>query len=155
MRSLTKVSDMVNRESSNFGSTVTRQGSHVCGQVRPGRYLSTVQLTIACWNVRNLSIKTTPKSSQPRKSAVIDRELACLNIDIATLSETWLCDSGSIKEDSYTLFWCGCPESDRPMRSCGIAVKNDLLPTMDHPTFISPRLMKTRFLLVDLHMLLL
>ena len=70
-----------------------------------------------------------------------------IDIHVATLSETWLCDSGSIKEDSYTLFWCGYPESDRPMHGCGIAVKNYLFPTTDQPTFISPRLMKTRFLL--------
>ena len=42
-----------------------------------------------------------------RKTAVIDRELHRLNIDIAALQETRLADSGSLKEEHYTFFWHG------------------------------------------------
>ena len=39
-----------------------------------------------------------------RKTAVIDRELKRLKIDIACLQETRLPDSGSLKETNYTFF---------------------------------------------------
>ena len=47
-----------------------------------------------------------------RKTAVIDRELARLNIDIACLQETRLADSGSIREANYTFFWQGLSQDD-------------------------------------------
>ena len=47
-----------------------------------------------------------------RKTAIIDRELAKRNIDIAALQETRLAASGSLKEKDYTFFWQGL-ESDQ------------------------------------------
>ena len=40
-----------------------------------------------------------------RKTAVIDRELHRLNIDIAALQETRLPETGSLKEEHYTFFF--------------------------------------------------
>ena len=40
-----------------------------------------------------------------RKTAVIDYELRRLNVDFATLQETRLADSGTLKEKDYTFFW--------------------------------------------------
>ena len=40
--------------------------------------------------------------SDARKTAVIDKELARLGVDIATLQETRLADSGTLKEQDYT-----------------------------------------------------
>ena len=42
-----------------------------------------------------------------RKTAVIDAELARLNVDIAALQETRLPDDGSVQEKHYTFFWKG------------------------------------------------
>ncbi|XP_076030439.1 uncharacterized protein LOC143018741 [Oratosquilla oratoria] len=42
-----------------------------------------------------------------RKTAIINRELERLNIDIAALQETRLPSSGSLREQDYTFFWQG------------------------------------------------
>ncbi len=80
-------------------------------------------------------------NSAPRKSAIIDCELACLRVDIAAISETWLLGSGSVRERKYTIFWCGYPDDHHPMHGVGFAVRNTLLSTVSQPTACSPRLM--------------
>ena len=45
--------------------------------------------------------------SDSRKTAVINNELLRLNVDIATLQETRLADSGVLKEKDYTFYWQG------------------------------------------------
>ena len=45
-----------------------------------------------------------------RRSALVARELARLDIDIAALSEVRFAEQGSLREDEaegYTLFWSG------------------------------------------------
>ena len=44
-----------------------------------------------------------------RRSALVARELARLDIDIAAVSEVHFVEQGSLKEDvaGYTLFWSG------------------------------------------------
>ena len=42
-----------------------------------------------------------------RETAVINNDLRRLDVDIATLQETWLADSGTLKEKDYTFFWLG------------------------------------------------
>lgn len=44
---------------------------------------------------------------EARKTTVIEKELARLNIHIACLQETCLADSGSIREANYTFYWQG------------------------------------------------
>ena len=48
-----------------------------------------------------------------RKTAVIDLELQCLNIDIAALQETRLAESGSLTEANYTFLWQGKKADER------------------------------------------
>ena len=43
--------------------------------------------------------------SDARKTAVINNELKRLNVDIATMQETWLANAGTLKERDYTFFW--------------------------------------------------
>ncbi|XP_046998266.1 uncharacterized protein LOC124613594 [Schistocerca americana] len=62
-----------------------------------------------------------------RKTAVIDRELHRLNVDIAGLQETRLPDAGSIREDNYTFFWQGKSQDEPRLHGVGFAVKNALL----------------------------
>ena len=51
-----------------------------------------------------------------RKTAVINNELKRLNVDIATLQETRLADSGTVKENYYTFVWEGKGPDER--RDC-------------------------------------
>ena len=47
-----------------------------------------------------------------RKTAIINKELARLNIDVACLQETRLADSGSIMERDYNFFWQGLSKDE-------------------------------------------
>ncbi|KAG6937221.1 craniofacial development protein 2, partial [Chelydra serpentina] len=65
--------------------------------------------------------------SDVRKTAVINDELAQLQIDIVALQETRLPDAGTLREKNYTFFWQG--KSAEEIRECGVgfAVRNSLL----------------------------
>ena len=65
-----------------------------------------------------------------RKTAVINDELRRLNADIATLQETRLADSGTLKD--YTFFWQGRGSDESTEHGVGFAVRNSLL-RMDEP----------------------
>ena len=47
-----------------------------------------------------------------RKTAIINKELTRLNIDVACLQETRLADSGSLRELTYTFFWQGLSQDE-------------------------------------------
>ncbi|XP_068684158.1 uncharacterized protein [Montipora capricornis] len=75
----------------------------------------TPALRIAGWKVRTVRPGATNDLQQlndARKTAVIDRELQRLSIDIACLQETRLPDSGFMKEANYTFFWQGRPTGE-------------------------------------------
>ena len=63
-----------------------------------------------------------------RKTAIINKELARLNIDVACLQETRLADSGSLMERDYTFFWQGLSQ-DEPRQY----VRNSLIATTKTP----------------------
>ena len=42
-----------------------------------------------------------------KETSVINNDLRRLDVDIATLQETRLADSGTLKEKDYTFFWLG------------------------------------------------
>ena len=84
--------------------------------------------------------------SDARKTAVIDRELLRLNIDIAALQETRLPSNGSLKEANYTFFWQGLEPTERRLHGVGFAVRNSLLPTMEAPSKETERMLSLRFL---------
>lgn len=65
--------------------------------------------------------------SDSRKTAIINDELRRLNVDIATLQETRLADSGRLKEKDYTFFWQGKSPNVPRQHGVGFAVKNNLL----------------------------
>jgi exonuclease III len=48
-----------------------------------------------------------------RRSALVDKELHCHNINIAALQETRLQGQGQLKEEHYTFFWVGKNEGRR------------------------------------------
>lgn len=66
-----------------------------------------------------------------RKTAIINKELTRLNIDVACLQETRLADSGSLRESDYTFFWQGLSQDEPRQHVVGFAVRNSLLPTTE------------------------
>lgn len=67
-------------------------------------------LKLGCWNVRTMLMglsEDLQDVSDSRKTAVINDELRRLHVDITTLQETRLADSGTLREKDYTFFWQG------------------------------------------------
>ncbi|CAE1163801.1 unnamed protein product [Acanthosepion pharaonis] len=81
-----------------------------------------------------------------RKTAVKDRELSRLGIDIACLQETRLADSGSIREANYTFFWQGLHQDDPRQHGVGFAVNNSLIPAIVPPIGGSEKILALRLL---------
>ncbi|KAK2555651.1 Craniofacial development protein 2 [Acropora cervicornis] len=79
-----------------------------------------------------------------RKTAVINKELARLNIDVACLQETRLPDGGSLRETDYTFFWKGLSQDEPRQHGVGFAVRNSLLASVETPTGGSSRLLVLR-----------
>ncbi len=67
-------------------------------------------LRLASWKVRTMCPSHSDELQQvddARKTAVINRELKRLDIDIAALQKTKLPSNGSLREQDYTFFWQG------------------------------------------------
>eukprot|EP00057_Strongylocentrotus_purpuratus_P009763 XP_011664237.1 PREDICTED: uncharacterized protein LOC100887870 [Strongylocentrotus purpuratus] len=79
-----------------------------------------------------------------RKTAIIDRELKRLNIDIAALKETRLSSDGSIREEDYTIFWQGREPQERRQHGVGFAVRNSLLSSIEPPSRGTERILSLR-----------
>ena len=77
------------------------------------------QLRLATWNVRTMCPgldEDLQKVTNARKTAIIDRELSRLNLDIVALQETRLSSFGSLKEKNYTFFWQGLEPEEHSWR---------------------------------------
>ena len=79
-----------------------------------------------------------------RKTTVIDDELKRLNVDIATLQETRLADSGTMKEKDYTFFWQGKRSNEPREHGVVFAVRNSLLRMVEPGSGGSERLLTLR-----------
>lgn len=75
-----------------------------------------------------------------RKTAIINKELARLNIDVACLQETWLADSGSLMERDYAFFWQGLTQDEPRHYGIGFVVRNSLIATTETPSGGSSRI---------------
>ena len=82
--------------------------------------------------------------SDARKTAVIDKELARLGVDIATLQETRLADSGTLREKDYTFYWQGKSSEEPREHGVGFAVKNTLLKMVEPGSNGSARILTLR-----------
>ena len=104
-------------------------------------------LRIASWNVRTMCpglSSDLQAIDDARKTPIINKELAHLNINVACLQETRLPDSGSLRETDNTFFWKG-PSQDEPRQhGVGFAVWNALLASVETPTGGSSRLLVLR-----------
>ena len=68
-----------------------------------------------------------------RRTAVIDRELSRLQMDIVALQETRLPETGSVRERNFTLFWQGKPSDEVREHGVGFAVRNKLFGSITPP----------------------
>ena len=93
----------------------------------------------------------TANSDRPeRRSALVCRELARFNIDVAALNETKLADEGNIQETAAedTIFWIGKTTDEPRIHGVGFAIKTRLVEQFNlAPTEINERLMTLRILL--------
>ena len=103
-------------------------------QIRNQERNLNIHLRLGSWNVRTMCPGFTAdpdcnlqRQGATRKTALIDRELAKLAVDVAALQETRLAESGSIKEQNYTFFWMGKAEDEHRTHGVGFAVSNKLV----------------------------
>ncbi|PZC80141.1 hypothetical protein B5X24_HaOG215363 [Helicoverpa armigera] len=98
--------------------------------------------------LRILAIKALRRwDAGERKTALIARELARYNIDIAAISETHLSDTGELCEQlgGYTYYWSGRPASERAGSGVGFAIRNGLVRDLSElPKGVNDRLMTLR-----------
>ena len=79
-----------------------------------------------------------------RKTAIINKELARLNIDVACLQETRLADSSSLRESDYTFYWQGLSHDEPRQHGVGFAIRNSLITTTEPPTGGTERILTLR-----------
>ncbi|XP_068760068.1 craniofacial development protein 2-like [Montipora capricornis] len=87
-----------------------------------------------------------------RRSALVARELARLNIDIAAVSEVRFAEQGSLTEQGagYTLYWSGKAKDDRRLSGVGFMITNSIISRLDSlPVGHSYRLMSLRLPLLE------
>ncbi|XP_067839378.1 uncharacterized protein [Heptranchias perlo] len=118
-------------------------------------------MNFGTWNVR--TFMDNPNSDRPeRRTAIIEREFRCDNIDIAALApwcHTWsnaalmsraVTLTSPLKEQGsgYTFFWKGKPEEEHHLYGIGFAVKNKLVGRLNEsPCGVNERLMTLRLTL--------
>ena len=104
-------------------------------------------LKLGCWNVRTMMTVLSASLQDikdSRKTAIINDKLKRLNVDIATLQETRLADSGTLKEKDYTFFWQGKRSNESREHGVGFAVRNSLLRMVEPDSGGSERLLTLR-----------
>ena len=98
------------------------------------------------WNVRTLLLS---KSAAASPSAILDRELDRLGVDIAALSETRILGYSHFEEPggTYTFFLQGRPIGDKCYHGVGFAIRTKLVKHLDNifPVGINERLMTMNF----------
>ena len=98
--------------------------------------MKTPALKLGTWNVRTMTpvfSDNLQEVNDARKTAVIDRELSRLQIDIVALQETRLPETGSVRERDFTLFWQSKPSDDVREHGVEFAVRNNLLGPITPP----------------------
>ena len=81
-----------------------------------------------------------------RKTALLDRELFKLDIDVAALQETRLAETGSIKESHYTFFWCGRNQDESRIHGVGFAISNKYIKDINTPVGVCERIITVRMM---------
>ena len=92
------------------------------------------------------------KDRPQRRSALVARELARLDIDIAALSEIRFAEQGSLSENiaGYTLFWPGKNKDERRLSGVGFMIKISIARKLQNlPVGHSDRIMSLRLPIQD------
>ena len=100
-------------------------------------------LTLGTWNLRTL-LDNIRADRPARRTALVAKELARYNVDIAAISETRLADKGQLTEHGggYTFFWSGRSSTERREAGVGFAIKSHLTRRLaKHPEGVNDRLM--------------
>lgn len=102
-------------------------------------------LNIATWNIRTLLDSKNPASiTIPRRTALVAKEMAKYNIDVAGLQETHLKGFGKLEEKAtgYTFYWSGS-DSEENRHGVAICIKTSLIKKgiVTEPTCLNNRLM--------------
>ena len=100
-------------------------------------------LTLGTWNLRTL-LDNIRADRPARRTALVAKELARYNVDIAAISETRLADKGQLTEHGggYTFFWSGHSSKERRKAGVGFAIKSHLTRRLaKHPEGVNDRLM--------------
>ena len=87
-----------------------------------------------------------------RRSALVGRELARLDIDIAALSEVRFAEQGSLREDGagYTLFWSGKNKDEHCLFGVSFMIKTSITRKLQNlPVGHSDRIMSLRLTIQD------
>ena len=101
------------------------------------------RIILGAGNVQTL-LNRTIISRPERGTVLVTRELQRYQVDIATLSETWIVDEGSLREEGgdYTS-WKGKPQAEDRIHGVGFAIRTALLRSMPVlPVEINEHLMK-------------
>ena len=112
---------------------------------------STTKMKIACWNVRTM-MDSEAAERPHRRSALVAREIARLDIDIAALSEVRFADQGSLIEHGagYCLYWSGKNKEERRLSGVGFMIKTSIANRLQSlPVGHSDRLMSLRLPIQD------
>ena len=78
------------------------------------------------------------------KTAIINKVLARLKIDVACLQETRLADSGSLMKRDYTFFWQGLSQDGPRQHRLDFAARNSLIATTETPSVGSSGILALR-----------
>ena len=120
-------------------------GSHSSGK-KTTKKIRVTPIILGAWNVRTLMDRAGTDRPE-RRTALIARELARYNVQIAALSETRFADEGQLSEVNagYTFFWIGRSEEERREAGVGFAIKSTLVSKLTGPPKgINDRLMTVR-----------
>jgi exonuclease III len=81
--------------------------------------------TVGTWNILDNKNAERPE----RRTALVARELARYNVDIAALSETRFAEEGQFTEIGayYAFFWSGRKSEERREAGVGFAIKSRLI----------------------------
>ena len=102
-------------------------------------------MNVATWNVRALLDRDESRNAE-RRTAIVARELARYNVDIAALSETRLSGENQLSEKGagYTFFWKGKTEGEKRERGVGFATRTEIIKQLEQPYGVSDRIMCPR-----------
>ena len=121
----------------------------LCGDIHPHpgpilqpslRHPQAQLLNVASWNVRTL-LET--KRSAARPSAIVSRELARYDIDIAAISESRVLGDTVFEDGGYTFFLKGKAVGEKCHHGVGFAIRSKLVKHLSgkYPVGINERLM--------------